>query len=128
MATGNADFYAKDYTKKWKGLTLARAKQIGDEIGVDWNEIDLGEFIQGIKEEMEHGSEYGHTTKVHDDDYVVSARIAVAHLKENPMYYTFLESMEKLGDHMFPTPQAKLKWVAENRAANKAAWDAALAA
>ena len=32
----NEKFYNKDYTVKVPGLTLAMAKKIGDEIGVDW--------------------------------------------------------------------------------------------
>ncbi len=127
MSKTTADFYAKDYTQKWPGLTLQRAKQIGDQIGVDWDEIDLGEFIQGIKEEMEHGSMYGSVTKVHEDDYVTSGRIAVAHLKEVPNYYTLLEEMEHKGDDLFPDDAAKKAWVAEMRQQFKQQWDEASA-
>ena len=41
----NDKFYNKDYTQKVPGLTLKRAKEIGDEIGVDWDLVDLGEWI-----------------------------------------------------------------------------------
>lgn len=115
MSGTTRDFYNKDYTQKWPGLTLQRAKQIGDEIGVDWGEIDLGEFIQGIKEEMEHGSMYGEVTKVHEDDYNTSARIAVAHLKEVPDYYTRLEAMEDSAEEVFPDDASKRAWVAKSR-------------
>ncbi len=115
MSSSTADFYVKDYTKKWPGLTLQHAKQIGDTIGLDWDEIDLGEFIQGIKEEMEHGSMYGEVTQVHADDYVISAKIAVAHLKEVPNYYTLLEEMEGKGEEMFPDDDAKKAWVRKMR-------------
>lgn len=127
MSKTTADFYAKDYTKKWPGLTLQRAKQIGDEIGVDWDEIDLGEFIQGIKEEMEHGSMYGDVTQVHADDYVVSAKIAVAHLKEVPNYYTLLEEMEHKGDELFPDDEAKKAWVRKMREQFAREWQEASA-
>ena len=117
-------FYTKDYTQKWPDLTLKRAKEVGDEIGVDWNIVDLGQFIQGIKEEMEHGSEYGSATKVHDDDYVTSGRIAYAHLIERPDYYTALEIMEQEGDEKFnESDESKKKWVADQRSKYQSVWD-----
>ena len=119
-------FYAKDYTKKWEGLTLKHAKEIGDEIGVDWDIVDLGQFIQGIKEEMEHGSEYGSSTQVHDDDYKTSGRIAYAHLIERADYYTALEIMEQEGDEKYgENVEAMKQWVADQRAKHQAAWDEA---
>ena len=119
-------FYVKDYTQKWPGLTLQRAKQIGDEIGVDWAIVDLGQFIQGVKEEMEHGSEFGENTKVHDDDYVTSGRIAYAHLIERPDYYTALEILEQEGDAKFDdNDQLKRQWVADQRAKHQDLWDQA---
>ena len=119
-------FYTRDYTLKWPGLTLARAKEIGDEIGVDWDLVDLGQFIEGIKEEMEHGSEYGSAAKVHDDDYVTSGRIAYAHLIERPDYYTALAILEDEGDAKFnDSDAAKKKWVADQRAKYRQAWQAA---
>jgi len=128
MPASTADFYAKDYTKKYPGLTLAEAKRIGDEIGLDWDKVDLGEFIQGIKAEMEHGSAYGSNTKVHDDSYVTSGRIAYAHMIEVPNYYTLLEEMETKGEEMLPGDQAKLDWVAEQRKRFAKEWEAASAA
>lgn len=116
-------FYTRDYTLTWPGLTLQKARQVGDDIGVDWDIVDLGQFIQGIKEEMEHGSEYGAATKVHDDDYVTSGRIAYAHLIERPDYYTALELMEQEGDKKFnESLAAKKQWVADQRAKYSEAW------
>ena len=122
------EFYTKDYTKKWPALTLKHAKEIGDKIGVDWSIVDLGQLIQGIKEEMEHGSMYGSVAKVHDDDYLVSARITYAHLIERPDYYSALEIMEQQGEAKFDDKlAAKKAWVADQRAKHRAAWDNASA-
>lgn len=113
------DFYTKKY-RDYPDLTLARAKEVGDEIGVDFSEIDLGEFRQGIKEEMEHGSEYGSATKVHEDDYVISGRIALAHLIEVPDYYQRLEDLEDKGEEVWgegATEKHRRKaWAAKNYA------------
>jgi len=111
------DFYNKTYSA-YPDLTLLKAKEIGDLIGVDWTSIDLGEFRQGIKEEMEHGSEYGSATKVHDDSYEVAGRIALAHLIESADYYQRLEDMEKASEDFWgegDEEKTKRKsWVANN--------------
>ncbi len=109
------DFYNKDHSKKYPGLTLQKAKEIGDEIGVDWDLVDLGEFYQGIKEEMEHGSEYGSVTKVHDDDYATAGRIAYAHLIEVVDYYQRLEKLEHEAKELW-TKHDRKQWVKDMRA------------
>jgi Protein of unknown function (DUF5661) len=123
-------FYAHDYTKKWPGLNLSLAKKIGDDIGVDWDLVDLGEFLQGIKEEQEHsGILGGSVTKVLElHDYHTSGKIAVEHLLEVPNYYTLLEELEDRGDEMFPDVDAKKSWVASMRAKHSSDWQLALAA
>lgn len=117
MSKSTADFYAHDYTKKWPSLTLKKAKEIGDEIGIDWDLVDLGEFIQGIKEEQEHsGTLGGKVTKVIEKfDYKSSGMIAYEHLLERPDYYTKLEEMEDEGDELFPDENSKRQWVASNK-------------
>lgn len=116
------NFYAKDYSKY--GFDLKQAKAIGDQIGVNWDEFDLGEFAQGIKEELEHGDAmgFGDQTNVTKDDMVMTARIALAHLYELPNYYTLLEEMEDKGEEFWESNDKK-EWIAQNRAENQAIWD-----
>ena len=111
-------------------LSLKTAKEVGDKIGVNWDEVDLGEFTQGIKEEMEHGTLYSNSpvaqagaTKVHDDSFESAGRIALAHLHELPNYYTLLENMEDTGDEFWETHD-RHQWVAEQRQVYQALWDA----
>ena len=117
-------FYNHNYAKKWPGLTLQKAKQVGDEIGVDWDRVDLGEFLPGIKEEQEHsGILGGHKTRVIDlHDYIGSGKIAYEHLLEVPNYYTLLEELEDRGDEMFPDEGAKKAWVARMRNKHNDFW------
>jgi hypothetical protein len=121
-------FYQYDYSKKWPGLDLKKAKQIGDDIGVDWDRVDLGEFLQGIKEEQEHsGILGGNASKVLElHDYHTSGRIAYEHLLEVPNYYTMLEELEDKGDEMFSDDSAKKSWVASMRALHSSEWQSAL--
>ncbi len=74
--------------------TQKEAKEIGDKIGINWKEIDLEQFRMGLEVEMEHGSLWGEATNVTKDDPNFTGKIAWAHLKEIPDYYTRLDKME----------------------------------
>jgi Ca2+-binding EF-hand superfamily protein len=80
-----------------KKFTEEEAKRIGDEIGIDWDEVELSEFLTGLGVEMEHGS-HDPETNVTDDDEILTGKIALAHLREFPDYYTRLEKLEAEAD------------------------------
>ena len=69
------------------------AKEIGDHIEVDWSRIPIDEFRMGLSVELEHGA-HDPETDVTKDDLLVTGKIALAHLKEFPDYYTRLAKME----------------------------------
>ena len=77
-----------------KNLSKQEAKKIGDVLGMNWNDYNLDEFTIGINVEFEHGSRYPETNVTHDDKYM-TGKIAWAHLKEFPDYYSRLEKMEE---------------------------------
>jgi hypothetical protein len=74
--------------------TSDEAKQVGDEIGVDWSRFDLEQFRVGMDVEYEHGS-HDPQTNVTGDDPVLTGKIALAHMKEFPDYYVRLGRMEE---------------------------------
>ena len=69
------------------------ARKIGEQIGVDFTKFDLEEFRKGLAIELEHGS-HDSETNVTNSDPLLTGKIAWAHLKEIPDYYTRLEKME----------------------------------
>ena len=77
-----------------KIFTTEDAKRIGDMINVDWDKYDLEQFRMGLGVELEHGL-HDAETNVTNDDEITTGKIALAHLKEIPDYYTRLEKMEK---------------------------------
>jgi hypothetical protein len=79
------------HQRRWFSTRLA--KQIGRAIGMDFRKVDLEEFRKGLLVELEHGR--GRGTNITDGDYVLTGRIAWAHLKEIPDYYTRLLKMER---------------------------------
>jgi hypothetical protein len=76
-----------------KVFSLDEAESIGATIGIDWTEIDIEEFKMGLSVELEHGS-HDPQTNVINDDFQLAGKIAWAHLKEIPDYYTRLKVME----------------------------------
>jgi hypothetical protein len=77
-----------------KRTTSEEAQRVGDEIGVDWTRFDLEQFRAGMDVELEHGT-HDPQTNVTGDDPIVTGKIALAHMKEFPDYYTRLEQMER---------------------------------
>ena len=74
--------------------TPEEARNVGDAIGVNWERFDLEQFRAGMDVEYEHGS-HDPQTDVTGDDPIITAKIALAHMKEFPDYYERLERMEE---------------------------------
>jgi hypothetical protein len=80
-------------TEPKRQFTADEARAIGDELGIDWNGVDLEEFRMGLEVELEHGL-HDPATNVTNDDPILTGKIALAHLNELPDYYTRLVRME----------------------------------
>jgi hypothetical protein len=72
---------------------LDEARELGTAIGIDWTQFDAQEFRRGLEVELEHGS-HDPQTNVTNDDLALTSKIAWAHLKEFPDYYSRLDVME----------------------------------
>lgn len=75
-------------------FTLEQAKQIGEQLGIDWSRFDVAQFRLGLDVELEHGLRDA-STNVTDNDPILTGKIALAHLNEFPDYYTRLAQMEQ---------------------------------
>lgn len=82
---------------KKRTVSATEAKQIGDTLGLDFARIDLDQFRRGLEVEFEHGAR-DPETNVTNDDVVLTGKIAWAHLKEFPDYYTRLDRLEAEAD------------------------------
>ena len=69
-------------------FSRAQARAIGDALRVRWAKVDLDEFRRGLHVELEHRD-------VTHGSLELTAKIALAHLRELPDYYTRLTRMEK---------------------------------
>lgn len=88
--------YNKVLNNRLKEFPMAKfnAKQIGDKLNIDWKKIPLSQFRRGLSVELEHGTRDKKTDVTHDDP-IKTGKIVLAHLKEDPQYYTKLSMMEK---------------------------------
>lgn len=78
---------------KEKRFSFDKAKQIGDTLGIDWTMFGVEQFWMGLEVELEHGAR-DPETNVTNNDPLLTGKIAFAHLKEFPDYYTRLLKME----------------------------------
>ncbi len=74
-------------------FTPKQAKEIGDKLGITWQEFDVEQFRMGLDVELEHGK-VDARTNVTGDDPILTGKIAWAHLLEIPDYYDRLYAME----------------------------------
>ncbi|MFV9504798.1 MAG: DUF5661 family protein [Oscillochloridaceae bacterium umkhey_bin13] len=74
-------------------FSVEDADRIGTALGIDWQQVDLEQFRRGLEVELEHGMR-DPETNVTGDDPNLTGKIAWAHLKEYPDYYTRLDNLE----------------------------------
>ncbi len=79
-----------------RSFTSAEAHAIATELGIDFGALgcDLEQFRMGLGVELEHGLR-DPETNVTGDDSIMTGKIALAHLKEFPDYYTRLAVLER---------------------------------
>ena len=78
-------------------ISAKEAEQVGATLGLDWKQIDIEQFRRGLEVELEHGARDAQTN-VTNDDITLTGKIAWAHLKEFPDYYTRLDKLEAEAD------------------------------
>jgi len=80
-------------------FTTNDARSVAERLGIDWasSPFDIEQFRAGMDVELEHGTR-DPDTDVTGNDPLLTAKIALAHLRELPDYYTRLARMEAEGE------------------------------
>jgi hypothetical protein len=80
-------------------FSTEEARDLGSILGIRWDKtmFDVEQLRRGLDVELEHGRR-SPDTNVTDDDPLSTARIALAHLREMPDYYSRLSRMEAEGE------------------------------
>lgn len=78
-------------------ITSGFAKEIGDIVGVDWNQTAVEELARGIEHETEHWESIQSMFPGLDkkDRPFMAAKLAMDHLSSDKEYYKKLKKMEK---------------------------------
>jgi hypothetical protein len=81
-------------------FTELEAREVALKLGIDWAKVDykLEDFLKGMNVELEHGY-VDMNTNITNDDPLLTAKIALAHLNEGGSYYERLERMEREMEH-----------------------------
>ncbi len=87
-------------------FAIAEAREIGALLGVDSGGFDFDEFRRGLEVELEHGLR-DPETNVTNDDVLLTGKIAWAHLKEFPDYYTRLDKLEAEADEFWTAQRSQ---------------------
>lgn len=71
-----------------KRFTLSEAMDVARQLGIDFSQVQFTpeEYLEGMNIELEHGA-VDSETNVTRDDAITTGKIALAHLKEAPLYY-----------------------------------------
>lgn len=67
-------------------FTIKEILDVAEELNIDFSKFSLTDFITGINIELEHGL-VEPLTNVTNNDLLITAKIALAHLNEFPDYY-----------------------------------------
>lgn len=78
-------------------ISAAKAAGVAEALGIEFSAFDLEQFRIGMEVELEHGTR-DPDTDVTGDDPILTGKIALAHLRELPDYYTRLAAMERSGE------------------------------
>ena len=93
-------------------FTLEQARAAGLRIGVDWDTspFSLEQFRMGMDVELEQGTR-DPATNVTDDDVIMTAKIARAHLNGFPDYYTASRKWKRRRRRTGPRRRSKRAWI-----------------
>jgi len=73
------------------------AISLAKKFNIDLTVVPLTDWKNGLNIELEHGKK-NTLTNVTDDNLDMTAKIAIAHLLEDPLYYSRLVKMESLSE------------------------------
>lgn len=76
-------------------ITKSIAVKLAKEFDLNLEIVPLDEWKAGLNIELEHGKQISKMTNLTNDNLKITAKIALAHLIEDPRYYKYLIQMEQ---------------------------------
>ena len=78
--------------KKRKKISIDEAKRVGESLHIDWEQVDLEEFRQGLMGNHKEGAIDPETGLTYDS-VLLTGKIVLAHMEEFPDYFTWLAKL-----------------------------------
>lgn len=92
---------------KRKRFTVAEAKDVGERLGIQWDQFDVNQFRDGMNAELAAGT-YNPVTHFASDDPILVGKVVRTHLNKTPDYYMQWAAGEKAAEREYsrkPTMQ-----------------------
>ena len=80
--------------KKRKQISTEAARRVGESLHIDWEQVDLEEFRQGLMGNHKPGAIDPETGLTYDS-VLLTAKIVLAHMEEFPDYFTRLAKLKE---------------------------------
>jgi hypothetical protein len=80
--------------KKRKQLSIDEARRVGESLHIDWEQVDLEEFRQGLMGNHKPGAVDPETGLTYDS-VLLTAKVVLAHMEEFPDYFTRLAKLKE---------------------------------
>ena len=80
--------------KKQKQISIEEAKRVGESLHIDWEQVDLEDFRQGLMGKPKSGAIDPETGLTYDS-VLLTAKVVLAHMQEFPDYFTRLAKLKE---------------------------------
>ena len=80
--------------KKRKQISIDEARRVGESLHIDWEQVNLEEFRQGLMGYHKPGA-IDPETGLTFDSVLLTAKIVLEHLEEFPDYFTRLAKLKE---------------------------------
>ena len=80
--------------KKRKQISIDAARRVGESLHIDWEQVDLEEFRQGLMGNHKPGA-IDPETGLTFDSVLLTAKIVLEHMEEFPDYFTRLAKLKE---------------------------------
>ena len=79
--------------KKRKQISMDEAKRVGESLHIDWDQVDLEEFRQGLMGNHKEGAIDPETGLTYED-VLLAGKVVLTHMEEFPDYFTRLAKLK----------------------------------
>jgi hypothetical protein len=79
--------------KKRKQISTDEAKRVGESLHIDWEQVDLEEFRQGLMGNHKEGAIDPETGLTYEG-VLLTGKVVLAHMEEFPDYFTRLARLK----------------------------------